>query len=66
MIKDGDLLQVLDHMNGTTTGPNALYEFAQAATSVLKNRVNNAPNNNNIDKEFLPGWLNRIKTYTQI
>jgi hypothetical protein len=58
------LLQVLEHMNDIIRS-SATDEFAQAAAHVLKKRVENAPQNNTIDKKFLPGWLNRIKTYTK-
>lgn len=59
------LLQVLEQMNGKTIGSNALHEYAQAAAQVLKRRVDNAPDTNNLDKKFLPGWLNRVQTYVQ-
>ena len=53
------LLQVLERMRD---GQDALQEFAHAATAVLTMRVQNAPNKE-IEQRFLPGWLNRVKTY---
>ena len=54
------LLQVLESMR-----PNgqALNSFAAAADLVLARRVKNAPASRN-EAQWLPGWNNRIKTYT--
>lgn len=51
--------------NKNTPDRNPIEEFAQAASAVLTMRVENAPNKE-VEQRFLPGWLNRIKTYTQI
>lgn len=52
------LLQVLQIMpaNGTVR------DFSEAASSVLKRRVRNAPPERN-EQRWLPGWLNRVKDY---
>ena len=57
------LLQVLANMKGTETGPPALREFARSAEFVLERRVQNSPPDRN-EKRWLPGWRNRLKTYT--
>lgn len=44
---------------------NPVEEFTQAASEVLRMRVQNAPNKE-VEQRFLPGWLNRIKTYMQV
>lgn len=60
------LLQVLACMGNTATNKkNPLEEFAQAASAVLSMRVQHAPNKE-LEQRFLPGWLNRVKTYTHI
>lgn len=56
------LLQVLEGMRGTTTGPEALEEFSRSAAEVLKRRVANSPIQRG-EKRWLPGWLNRVATY---
>jgi hypothetical protein len=58
------LSQVLQEMRPVTAGPQALQEFSRAALFVLERRLNNAPDENNEDN-WLPGWRNRISTYTQ-
>jgi hypothetical protein len=57
------LLQVLEEMNGTETGISALNEFIEAAEKVLARRVENSPPERN-EKRWLPGWKNRLNTYT--
>ena len=54
------LLQVLESMGD---GP-ALPEFRQAAESVLTRRVKNSPPERG-ESRWLPGWKNRIRTYTE-
>jgi len=54
------LLQVLENMRGSD---NVMAEFAQSAEFVLKRRIKNAPPARN-ESRWLPGWKNRIKTYT--
>ncbi len=56
------LVQVLERMSDHN---DALKEFAQAANKVLTMRVQHAPHKE-VEQRFLPGWLNRIKTYTHI
>ena len=53
------LLQVLENMSGTSD--KVMVEFAQAADKVLTRRVENAPKD---ESRWLPGWRNRLKTYT--
>lgn len=57
------LLQVLEGMNGTEGGMPALKEFADGAEAVLLRRVGNSPPERG-EKRWIPGWQNRIKTYT--
>ena len=56
------LLQVLQCLNGTTIGINAIKEFQKSAICVLARRVDNSPMNRN-EIRWLPGWVNRINTY---
>jgi hypothetical protein len=58
------LLQVLARMNGETGGNVAVEEFAASARATLQQRVRNAPAEHH-EERWLPGWLNRIATYTQ-
>lgn len=53
------LLQVLENMSGRSD--NVMAEFAKAADFVLSRRVQNAPKD---ESRWLPGWRNRLKTYT--
>lgn len=54
------LKQVLLKMNGTAIDPNAvLAEYADAAQSLLQQRVRNIPAN----KAWELGWLRRVDTY---
>lgn len=56
------LFHVLMAMND---GPgNSVEDFARAAREVIKRRVRNAPSYRHEEK-WLPGWLNRIDTYTK-
>jgi len=57
------LLQVLEGMKGTEQGMPALQEFANGAERVLLRRVSNSPPERG-EKRWIPGWKNRIKTYT--
>jgi len=59
------LMQVLESMSDISVDKNILEEFAQAAGMVLSMRVQHAPNKE-LEQRFLPGWLNRVKTYTHI
>jgi hypothetical protein len=52
--------QVLLRMNGSTSEPNAVRaEFADAAQSVLQQRVRNLPSN----RIWEAGWLRRVDSY---
>lgn len=54
------LRQVLENMTGSGVGREALLEFSESAKYILEKRVNNAPRN---EKQWLPGWKNRVETY---
>lgn len=57
------LLQVLEEMKPKSyTERDLLNAFADAARLILERRVRNAPEERH-EEQFLPGWLNRIKTY---
>ena len=57
------LLQVLEEMRGTpTAGAVATAEFSRAASAVIRRRVQNAPASRG-ESRWLPGWLNRCRTY---
>lgn len=58
--KGWGLKQVLEEMPGSSKDP--LRAFAETAKSLLKARVENAPNRQG-EERFLPGWLNRIDRY---
>ena len=58
------LLQVLGGMNNIPPGPSAASEFAASAQRTLTRRVQNSPPPRN-EKQFLPGWHNRCKTYAR-
>ena len=58
------LLQVLEEMSQTSTSHHAITNFADSAKRVLAARVRNAPPGRN-EARWLPGWLNRINTYTR-
>ncbi|MES2309580.1 MAG: hypothetical protein V4507_12060 [Verrucomicrobiota bacterium] len=55
------LLQVLEQLHGAEA-PGALFEFSRAAEFVLTRRVKNAPPERH-EERWLPGWINRCKTY---
>jgi hypothetical protein len=56
------LLQVLEQMQGTSTGSSALTEFSCAAASILIRRVKNSPPERH-ESRWLPGWLKRVHSY---
>lgn len=56
------LLQVLEEMQPSQPGPQALHAFADAATRVLVRRIRNSPPARN-EARWLAGWSNRINTY---
>lgn len=55
------LLQVLEEMK---PDDSAVQAFARSAESVLRRRVQNSPPQRR-EARWLPGWLNRIGTYTK-
>jgi hypothetical protein len=57
------LLQVLQAMDGTASGPDALAEFARCADLVLTRRVQNSPPQRH-EARWLPGWRQRLRTYS--
>lgn len=57
------LLQVLEGMHDTESD-SAVGEFARSAKAVLTTRVANSPSERH-EGRWLPGWLNRIATYTK-
>ena len=58
------LLQVLEGMSGERQDRGAVVSFAASAKKVLANRVRNSPPARN-EARWLPGWVNRINTYTK-
>lgn len=56
------LLQVLEEMKGDEIGDTAIQAFAQSAEKLLIERVNNAPAGSS-EREWLPVWQRRVKTY---
>ncbi len=58
------LLQVLEEMHGTGAGAGATNEFANSAAAILRRRVQNSPPERH-EARWLPGWLNRVRTYRQ-
>ena len=55
------LMQALAGMTGNQEGA-APDEFAEAAASVLRERVENSPPDRH-ERRWLAGWLNRVATY---
>jgi hypothetical protein len=58
------LLQVLEQMRGSESGPSATREFSNSAAAILRRRVQNAPPERH-ESRWLPGWLNRVRTYSE-
>lgn len=56
------LLQVLQGMQGTSSGAAALNAFADSASAVLTRRVKNSPPERN-EAKWLPGWKSRCDSY---
>jgi hypothetical protein len=56
------LLQVLEEMHDTGGGQSAVNEFSRSAVAVLKRRVKNSPPERK-ESRWLPGWVNRVKSY---
>ena len=57
------LLQVLEAMDGSGDGAAAAREFSNSAAAILRRRVQNSPPERH-EARWLPGWLNRVRTYT--
>jgi hypothetical protein len=51
-------------MTGSGEGREAVKAFADSAARVLRERVKNSPPARN-EKEWLPGWLNRVNSYRE-
>jgi hypothetical protein len=58
------LLQVLEQMHGTESGASAAREFSNSAAAMLRRRVQNSPPERH-EARWLPGWLNRVRTYSE-
>ena len=58
------LLQVLENMHGTSAGTAAVDEFARSAKAILTRRVQNAPAQRR-ESRWLPGWLQRVNSYSR-
>ena len=58
------LLQVLEQMHGTETGASAAREFSNSAAVMLRRRVQNSPPERH-EARWLPGWLNRVHSYSE-
>jgi hypothetical protein len=56
------LLQVLEDMQPSQSGQQALHSFADAASRVLARRVRNSPPARN-EARWLAGWSSRVNTY---
>src|ERR1700731_3949006 len=58
------LLQVLEQMHGSENGPSASREFSSSAAAMLRRRVQNSPPERH-EARWLPGWHNRVHSYSQ-
>jgi hypothetical protein len=58
------LLQVLEGMHGTEGGGAATQEFSKSAAAILRRRVQNSPPERH-EARWLPGWLNRVRSYAE-
>ena len=58
------LLQVLEQMHGTENDASAAREFSNSAAAILRRRVQNSPPERH-EGRWLPGWLNRVRTYSE-
>lgn len=58
------LLQVLEQMHGSETGAAAAREFSNSAAAILRRRVQNSPPERH-EARWLPGWLNRVRSYAE-
>jgi len=58
------LLQVLEQMHGSENGPGAAREFSSSSAAMLRRRVQNSPPERH-EARWLPGWLNRVQSYSE-
>jgi hypothetical protein len=58
------LLQVLEQMRGAGNGTAAAREFSNSAAAILRRRVQNSPPERH-EARWLPGWLNRVHSYSE-
>ena len=58
------LLQVLEQMHGAGNGGSAAREFSNSAAAILRRRVQNSPPERH-EARWLPGWLNRVHSYSE-
>ena len=56
------LLQVLSEMRAAE--PDTVKEFSRAASAILRRRVANSPPERH-EAKWLPGWLNRVNSYSR-
>ena len=56
------LSQVLQGMHETGNGAAATHEFSNSAAAILRRRVQNSPPERH-EARWLPGWLNRVRSY---
>ena len=63
--KGWGLRQVLEKMNGNSSGNDALIEFSNSAKLVLEERVKNSDPQKN-ESKWLAGWENRCDTYKNV
>lgn len=62
--KGWGLMQVLEQLQGSQPGKEAVLEFVDCAKKILEERVENSPPERQ-EKRWLKGWLNRLDTYLQ-
>src|SRR5262249_47186948 len=58
------LLQALQAMHGTGNDAAATGEFSNSTAAILRRRVQNSPPERH-EARWLPGWLNRVRTYSE-
>jgi hypothetical protein len=59
------LMQVLSESDFTKREVPATKAFAETARKLLTRRIQNSPNQK-IEEQWFAGWINRLKTYTQL
>jgi len=58
------LAKMLKQMHGSEAGSGAAREFSNSAAAILRRRVQNSPPERH-EVRWLPGWLNRVRTYNE-